>query len=133
CGHTGSPHDRVRRDPLRQPPVPLNRDAVVIDPDYGAPEQWRDAEPLERPRRLRGQLRIKARQQAIGGLDQEDPAGSRVDRAEVAPERVARQLCDLARDLDAGWSAADDGECQTSLAPLRVRLELRGLESGQDP
>ena len=58
---------------------------------------------------------------------------ARVDRAEVAPQRVARQLGDLPRHLDAGRAAADDDERELGVALPCVRLALGGLERGEQP
>ena len=55
-------------------------------------------------------------------------ARARVDRAEVAAERVARELGDLAGHLDAGRAGADDDEGEPGRAPLGVGLDLGGLE-----
>ena len=48
-------------------------------------------------------------------------------------ERVAGELGDLARHLDPGRPAADDDEGEQGAAPLRVGLELGGLESAEQP
>ena len=63
-------------------------------------------------------------------------ASTRVDRAEVAAQRVARELGDLTRDLDAGRAGSDDDERQprgararrrapTSAASNALRMRLR--------
>ncbi len=53
--------------------------------------------------------------------------------AVVAVQRVARELGDLARHLDAGRAAADDDERQPRCARLRVVLDLGRLEGREDP
>ena len=58
---------------------------------------------------------------------------ARVDRAEVAPQRVAGQLGDLAGHLDPGRPAADDDEGQPRTAAHLVVLELGRLEGRQEP
>ena len=56
---------------------------------------------------------------------------ARVDRAEVALQRVARELADLAGHLDAGRAGADDDEGQLG-ARSSGRSRARPLERGQD-
>ena len=50
------------------------------------------------------------RQDPVHRLDEDDPGVGRVDRAEVAPERVVGDLAERARQLDPGRAAADDHE-----------------------
>ena len=59
-------------------------------------------------------------------------AVARVDRAEVAAQRVVRELGDLAGHLDAGRPGADDDEREPAPPPLRVGLDLGRLERGED-
>ena len=63
-------------------------------------------------------LRV-GRQDPVERLDEEDPGVRRVDRAEVAPQRVAGDLAQRAGQLDAGRAAADEHEGHPSLAPRR--------------
>ena len=56
-----------------------------------------------------------------------------VDRAEIALERVVRDLAERAGQLDAGRAAADDDERHPGAPPLGVGLALGGLEGDQDP
>ena len=58
---------------------------------------------------------------------------ARVHRAVVARQRVARELGDLARHLDAGRARAHHHEREPLRAPLVVGLELGRLERPQDP
>ena len=64
-------------------------------------------------------------------LDEDDPGVGRVDRAEVAPQRVAGDFADRPGHLDPGRPAADDDERQ----PLaRVGSGSRSAPSkAQDP
>ena len=57
---------------------------------------------------------------------------ARVDRAEVAPQRVAGQLGDLAGDLDPGRPGADHDERQPGTAARLVVVELGRLEGGEE-
>ena len=66
-------------------------------------------------------------------LDQEDPRVLRADRAEVAPQRVVRDLAERAGELDAGRAAADDDERHPRPPPLGIGLALGGLERDEDP
>ena len=68
-------------------------------------------------------------------LHEQDAGAPRVDDAEVAPQRVPRQLGDLSGHLDAGRPGADDdegepaclrtGSCSTSAASKAPRMRLR--------
>ena len=58
---------------------------------------------------------------------------ARRDRsAEVAPQRVVRELCDLAGHLDAGRAGADDDEREPAPRALGVGLDLGGLEGAEE-
>ena len=52
----------------------------------------------------------------VGSLDEQDPRGARVDRAELAMHGVACELGDLPRHLDAGRAGADDDEREPGCA-----------------
>jgi hypothetical protein len=97
------------------------------------PGQRRDPEALERSCGPLREARRELREDAIGHLDEQNPGGAGVDRAEVAAERVPRDLGDLARELDAGRAGADDDEGEPGRAAIQVRLVLGRLERGQDP
>jgi hypothetical protein len=70
----------------------------------------------------------EARQYTSGGLDEHDAGAARIDRAEVSPQRVPRQLGDLASHLDAGGASADADEREPRVPCGCVRLCLGGLE-----
>ena len=82
-------------------------------------------------RGLRRQLRRERGQDALARLDQQHARVRGVDAAEVAP-RVARDLGDLSRHLDAGRPRAHDHERQLALTLGRVLGRLGGLERAQD-
>ena len=130
-GHACGPDDGSRRDPPRHAVRLADRDAGLVDVDYGAAEHGRDAEPAQRALGVRRQRRREAREHAVGGLDEQDAAAAGIRRAEVAAQRVAGELGDLAGHLDAGGTGADHGEGQPLVAPLGIALELRGLEGGE--
>ena len=127
----GGPDDGARGDPLRLMAAVLHRDRFGVDADHGATEQWGHAEPLERSRGLRRKRRWEAREHPIGRLDQQDASGARVHGSEVAAERVARELGNLAGHLDSGRAAADHREREPARTPLRVRLHLGSLEGAR--
>src|SRR5206468_4871093 len=91
-GDARSPDDRACLDPLG-----VDRHAFVVHLDDGPAGEDRDAELLERTLRLRRQLRRERGQDAVDGLDEQDARVPRIDVAEVATQRVARELADLAR------------------------------------
>ena len=95
-------------------------------------EHGRDAESAQRALGLRRQRRREPGEHPVGGLDEQDAAAARVRGAEVARQRVAGELGDLAGHLDAGGTGADHHERQPLVAPLGIALELGGLEGGQD-
>jgi hypothetical protein len=57
----------------------------------------------------------------------------RIDRAEVAFQRVPRDLAEGASELGACRACTDDDECHPFGPADRVRLALRGLEGDEDP
>ena len=110
----------------------LDRDAGLVDVDDGAAEHRRDAQPAQRALGLRRQRRREPGEHAVGGLDEQDAAAAGIRGSEVAAQRVAGELGDLAGHLDAGGTGADHCERQPLVAPLGIGLELGGLEGGQD-
>src|SRR5205814_5116779 len=103
------------------------------DVDHGVTDEWSDAELLERTLRLARERRREAREDAVGGLDEQHARGARVDLAEVAAQRIPGELGDLPGHLDAGRAAADDDERQPASPLLFVGLDLGGLERAEDP
>src|SRR5258706_8920524 len=142
----GGPEDGARRDPdllglrrgrrLRRGAGRLrglHPDPRLGDPDNERPYPNRDPELRELARRgSRLTLRV-GRKQTGHPLDQEDPGIGRVDRPEVAAERVVRDLAQRAGELDAGRAAADDDERHPLAASLRIRFALGRLEGDEDP
>ncbi len=93
----------------------------------------RDAELLQRLRRLADSDSRERGQDPVGRLDQQDPRLAGVDALEVVLQRVTRELADLAGDLDPGRAAADDDERQLSVAVRALGRDLGALERVQDP
>ena len=73
----------------------------------------------------------KAGQHRRARLDDHDARAGRVDGAELVAQRVARDLGQRARQLDAGRPAAHHDEGQQLVAPRRIRLAFRPLERQQ--
>ena len=67
----------------------------------------------------------KRGQDAVDGLDEQDPRRPRVDVPEVAAQRVARELADLPGHLDAGRACADDDEREPGVARRSGRSPTR--------
>src|ERR671919_541518 len=132
CGDAGSPNDGAGGDPLAAPVSALERHPGGVDPDHGAAGEDGYAEALQRPLGLRRERGWEARQHTIGGLDENDAGAAGIDGAEVAPQRVPRQLGDLAGHLDAGGTGADDDEREPGVPCLCVRLALGGFEGGEE-
>jgi hypothetical protein len=88
-------------------------------------------EALELSARLLRQRLREARQHARAGLDQAHARGRWVDVAELALERVPRNLGERAGQLDAGRAATDDREMQPRVASRGIALGLCVLEREQ--
>ena len=85
---------------------------------------WRRAE-RERSGGYGGRTRSSASMRMIR-------ASAGIDRAEVAPQRVAGDLAERPGQLDAGRSATDQHEGHPLASPLRVGFPFRGLERDED-
>ena len=72
------------------------------------------------------------RQHARSGLDQDDARRARIDAAEIHGQRLARDLGDGARHLDAGRAAADDDEGQEAALLGLIGRKLGLLEREQN-
>jgi hypothetical protein len=93
---TRRPDDGPRGEPLALlPQCAGDRDRVLVDADDGSADERRHAQPFERACRTIREPRREQRQYAIVSFDEQDPRGASVDRAEVAVQRVARDLGDL--------------------------------------
>ena len=88
-----------------------------------------DAERLELPARLGRQRLGEGRQHAWAGFDQQYARLARIDAAELARQRVPRDLGERAGELDARRSRADHGERQAGVARRRRRASLRPLRT----
>ena len=104
----------------------------VVDGRHPGVRPNRDAEFLELAARRRRSIRRVGRQDPLHGLDEDDLGVGRVDRPEIAPERVARDLAQRARQLDTGRPAADDHERHPLAPPFRIGFPFRGLECDED-
>ena len=87
----------------------------------------------QRDSRLLGEIGRKGREHALRTLDQQDRRIGRIDVAEVAAQRVVRDLAQSARQFHTGGSAADDDEGEPRLPRRRIDLPLGRLESEQHP
>jgi hypothetical protein len=91
-------------------PVRLEGDAVVcqildqrVHPHFGA-------EALERLAGFRREVGRVDGQDPVSTFDQQHPGLARIDRPEVVAKRVARQLADRSRELDARGPCPHDDE-----------------------
>src|SRR5215207_8098200 len=94
---------------------------LLVDGDDRALQQQRNAEGRKRARGFARQRGRVGGQHAVGGLDQQDSGPTGVDGAELAAQRAAGELGDLAGHLDAGRAGADDDEGEQRSAPVGVR------------
>ena len=126
------------RDPLRSPPPAIStvteRSSIADDPRLrsGRSPPSRSSWRLRRRRAIR---RV-GRQDPVQRLDEQDPGVGRVDRAEVAAERVAGDLAERAGQLDArsgrrrrgrtsSTRARRSGSCSRSAASKAIRIRRR--------
>ncbi len=104
-GHPGRPEHGAGWDLLAAEPHRVRRhprDAGVgADLDADTPERV-----LGAPRQRLGE----GGQDARPAFEQDDAGLGRIDETEVAGDRLARDLAESARQLDAGGTAADDHE-----------------------
>ena len=126
-GDARRPDRRARGDLLDLAVPGPDRDRVGGDVDDGVPGERCDAQLLERACRLPRERLGEARQDAVGGFDEQHARRPWVDRTEVATQRVVCELGDLAGHLDAGRPGADDDEV-SQLGAARGRSRLRRLE-----
>jgi hypothetical protein len=97
-------------------------DTVGVAMRDGLAEPHFDAELLERASRVPRQRGGKVGQQPRPRLDEDHARPARVDRAEIARERAARELGDGAGELDAGRAAADDDDREKPRVLLRFEV-----------
>ena len=132
AGDAGGPDDGPRGDALaRAAGRAVEGDAVGVDRRDLRLGPHLDAEALElgpRALRLRGD---EAAEDARRALEQDHARSLRVDAAELAVERVLRDLAHRPRHLDAGRAAADDDEGEPGIA-LRVDGRALGALEGAD-
>ena len=76
--------------------------------------------------------RRERRQDPVHRLDEDDPGVGRVDRPEIALERVARDLAEGACEFDARRPATDEHEGHPLATPFRISFPFRGLERDED-
>ena len=114
---------------IRLPPTstPLPSTAVTAAPSRTSTPSF-----IEREARLLGQGRVKRRQQAIGGLDENDVGFTRVDHPEIRSQRLSGEFGDGSGHLHARRSAADDDEVEEAPSLGRVRLGLGLFEGDED-
>ncbi len=96
------------------------------------PSSTVDAKPLQRLPGIVGKFRREIGKDAVAGLDQHHARLARVDVAELAAQRVAREFGNGAGQFHAGRPAADDRQRQQRLALLRIGFPLGLLEGQQD-
>src|SRR3954467_4446424 len=110
----------------------LLADLHIVIADIGDSRVDADFDPqlLELSLRFGGQLFGKGGKNAWSTLEQDDSSLAGIDMSILTRQRVAREHRDHARQLDAGWTTADDHECQ----PLRlmVRRRLLGVLEGEE-
>ena len=128
-----SPDLRPRRVPRHGAVGALHFDAALVDADDDGARVDLDPRLPELARPALGEPVAEGGEDLVAAVEQEHADLLRVEAAEVAVERAARELGDLTRDLDAGRPAADRDERQPFGPQLRVLLELRALERAEDP
>jgi hypothetical protein len=122
AGHACGPDHRAGRH-AHLAVRPVHRRHAVAEADHGVVGAGRDAELRERALRLGGQRRRERPENPVERLGQDDARAGGVDRAEVAAQRVARDLADLPGHLHAGRAGANDHGRQPLLPALGVLRE----------
>ena len=117
----------VSEAPARETVTAASRTSVTV-----VVERDVHAEGGERLPGLRGQLRRVRGQDARPPFDEEDAGVGRVDRPELAAQRVARNLAERTRELDTRRAGPDDHEREQRPPLGRIRRRLRTLEREQD-
>ena len=84
-------------------------------------------------RRPVGEVGGIRRQDAVERLHEHDARHGRVDRPELVAQRIARDLAEGTRELDASRPAADHDEGHPGASSLGVGLAFGPLEGEQDP
>ena len=127
-GHTRGPEDRPRVDSL-------GADADAVGVDSGDLHSGPDGHTqlLELLRAAARELFRVGAQHPRARLDQDHAGRGRVDVAEVARQRLPRDLGQRAGQLDAGRPAADDHERHPGPPPVSIGLALGDLECHEHP
>ena len=92
-----------------------------------------DADVSQVPHRPLSERLGKGAEDGRRSVEQHDPRLGRIDAPEVAAQRMARQLRELPRELDAGRPCTDDDERQEAAPGNGVGLAFGHLERAQDP
>ena len=108
-------------------------DAVCVHPGHHHAGANVDTECGQLPAGARRQRLGIGGEDAVGGLEQDDPGGRRVDGAELPGHRAERDLGDRSGHLDAGRSAADHDEGQVGFAFTGIGRTLGSFEREEDP
>ena len=127
CRDAGRPEHRSRIDALG-----TDHDAVRIDRSHGDTLANLDAQTHERCARGVAQLLGERLQDRRSCFDQQDAGTCRIDCAELVAQRLSRDLGQRPRELDAGWSSADDHEREQIALSASILLTLGALERDQD-
>ena len=124
--HAGGPDHRPRWHRLV-----ADTDAGIVAVGDGGAAAHLGAEPGQRVGGIGREPLGEGRQDPGTGLDEEHAGLAGIDVAELAGQRLLRQLGDDAGELDAGGTAADDAEGHQRPAPLAIGLAL-GLLEGEE-
>ncbi len=131
--HAAGPEDSASFDSLGPCSVGgLQHEALLVDLLHHHARLHLYAQPGERLRGLAREVLRERREHPRGAVDEEDPRLLRVDRAEVVPQGLPRDLADRAGQLHAGRPRADDDERQPGAPPGRIGEALGDLEGVED-
>ena len=106
--------------------------ALPVAMRHRLPETNFNAEPSQGVRGVVRELFGKVCEQALPRFDQEDARLPRVDHAEIARERPARELGNGAGELDTRRPAPDDGDRQQPRGLSGIRSHLCAFECQQE-
>jgi hypothetical protein len=131
CPDARAPKDRLGRD-LFGFAVVADGQPVGLDVLDARVEPNLDLERFEVAFGAGGKSRRERRQQTVFAFDQDDPGGRRVEGAELAHERAARDVSQRAGQFHAGRPAAHDDEREPRSPDGRVAFALGRFERRED-
>ena len=118
---------------LHGPVGPLDIDPARVDVRDDRIHADLNADLFQLAGRYPGELVTESRQDLRTAFEEEHSHPARIESSEIVLECPPRQLRDLASDLDAGRTTADDNKREPRPTNVRIVFQLGHLERAQDP